>query len=209
MTESVANSLTSPASPQKPQVWVLAGGNGAGKSTFYQSFLAPHGVKFVNADLLAKKIAPAEPELASYDAAKIAEYLRYDLLAQFSDFCFETVFSHSSEIDFIADAKIKGYEIILVFIHLETDELNLARVSQRVAQGGHNVPTEKVISRIPRTLKAIKKVLPLLDEFHLLDNSSAENPFKRLAVIKNQQLITAENPLPTWARELLNCYSFN
>lgn len=207
MTETFASYRISPEKLPKPQIWVLAGGNGAGKSTFYQSFLAPHGVKFVNADLIAKKIAPTNPELASYDAAKIAEYLRYDLLSHFSSFCFETVFSHPSKIDFIADAKAKGYDIILVFIHLETDELNLARVSQRVIQGGHNVPTEKIINRIPRTLKAIKKSLPLVDEFHLLDNSSAENPFKRLAVIENQQLIKLENPLPIWAKELLQNYS--
>ena len=191
----------------KPQLWLLAGGNGAGKSTFYQLFLQPLGVQFVNADLIARKIAPEDPEDASYDAAKIAEYLRYDLLSQSVDFCFETVFSHSSKIDFVAAAKAKGYQIILVFIHLENSTLNIARVSQRVNQGGHNVPNDKVINRIPRTLDAIKRTLPLVDEFHLLDNSSAEYPFKRLAVIKNQQLIQKEDPLPDWASELIATYS--
>ena len=104
----------------QPQLWLLAGGNGAGKSTFYHQFLEPLGIPFVNADIIAKKIFPKSPEERSYDAAKIAEKLRANLLQEARSFCFETVFSHPSKIDFVGHAKALGYEIILVFIHLET-----------------------------------------------------------------------------------------
>ncbi len=64
---------------------------------------------------------------------------------------------------------ILGYEIILVFIHLSDVALNQARIAQRVREGGHHVLDEKVISRIPRTLKFIRKVLPLCDQVYILD----------------------------------------
>lgn len=79
-------------------------------------------------------------------------------------FCFETVFSHSSKIDFVAQAKALGYKIILVLIHLDNVSLNQARIYQRVSEGGHSVPDEKVRSRVPRLLKLIKQTLPLCDQ---------------------------------------------
>jgi predicted ABC-type ATPase len=135
------------------QLWVLAGGNGAGKTTFYNLYLAKYGIKFVNADLIAKDIDPENTEGFSYYAATLAAKIREDLISQGVSFCFETVFSHESKIDFIAQAKANGYKIILVYIHLFDSSLNEARVKQRVSEGGHDVPAEKVHARIPRTMK--------------------------------------------------------
>jgi predicted ABC-type ATPase len=146
------------------QLWVLAGGNGAGKSTFYNLFLAPTGIKLVTADIIAKIVEPENPESVSYEAANVAEQIRKELLQQGVSFCFETVFSHPSKIDFIAQARVQGYEVILVYIHLNTSELNQARVYQRVTEGGHSVPADKIHSRIPRTMRHIGAVLPLVNE---------------------------------------------
>lgn len=192
---------------QARQLWVLAGGNGAGKSTFYRTQLEPLGVPFINADKIANELYPDNPEAQSYEAAKIAEKMRYELLQKGRSFCFETVFSHSSKIDFIGRAKALGYEIILVFIHLETDKLNQARVAQRVTEGGHSVPSEKIVARIPRLLKNIKTALPLCDQVHLLDNSLYDNPFQIIATIRDQQVLYHANPLPDWAESLLNLSS--
>ena len=117
------------------QLWELAGGNGAGKTTFYNLFLAPKGIRLVNADIIAKAISPENPEKVSYEVANVVEHIREELLQQSVSFCFETVFSHVSKIDFVAKAKAQGYEIILVYIHLDTSELNEARVYQRVTEG--------------------------------------------------------------------------
>jgi len=152
------------------QLWVLAGGNGAGKSTFYNLHLAKYGIKFVNADLIAKDIDPENSEGISYRAATVADRIREDLISQGVSFCFETVFSHESKIDFIARAKANGYKIILVYIHLSDSSLNEARVKQRVSEGGHSVPREKIHTRIPRTMKHIKTALFIVDEARILDN---------------------------------------
>ncbi|NOR79539.1 MAG: AAA family ATPase [Methyloprofundus sp.] len=188
------------------QLWVLAGGNGAGKSTFYKTRLEPLGMSFVNADILAKQLYPEQPEQHSYDAAKIAKVMRMQLLQQGRTFCFETVFSHPSKIDFIAQAKAIGYEIVLVFIHLDEVSLNQARVAQRVSEGGHHVPEEKVSSRIPRVLQNIQQVLPLCNHCYLLDNSRLDNPFQQIAEIHNGKSSLKVALLPEWAENLLINY---
>jgi len=190
----------------RKQLWILAGGNGAGKSTFYRTQLAPLGLPFINAVDIAKEIYPQAPEEHSYDAAKLATEMRFRLLNEGRSFCFETVFSHPSKIDFVAQAKALGYQIILVFIHLENVSLYQARVAQRLSEGGHNVPDEKVASRIPRLLQNIKQTLPLCDQVRILNNSRIDNPFQQVAVIRNGQTIQQEIPLPDWAKNLLESY---
>lgn len=189
--------------PTRKQLWLLAGGNGAGKSTFYRTQLEPLGLPFVNADVIAKKLYPDSPEAHSYDAAKLAEELRQDLLLQGRSFCFETVFSHPSKIDFVGRAKALGYQVVLVFIHLDCASLNKARVAQRVEEGGHNVPDEKVETRLPRLLKNVKVAIPLCDEVYLLDNSRADNPFQMIATIKVGALKRHTSQTPEWAEFLV------
>jgi len=185
------------------QLWVLAGGNGAGKSTFYNQYFAKYSIKFVNADLIAKDIDSENPESVSYHAATLADKIREDLISQGVSFCFETVFSHESKIDFLAQAKANGYKVILVYIHLFDSSLNEARVKQRVSEGGHNVPIEKIHSRIPRTMKHIKTALLMVDEARILDNSSKDDPFQQIIVMKSGNFEVKADPLPKWARDLL------
>lgn len=184
------------------QLWVLVGGNGAGKTTFFETMLRPLGLPFINADVIAKEVFPDNPEGHSYQAAKLAEAMREEQLRKGTSFCFETVFSHPSKIDFIGQAKAFGYEIILVVIHVQSPELNLARINQRAQEGGHNVPRDKVISRIPRMLDNVKKAIPLCDQVRMLDNSSLKKPFLEVLTIKNGVRTKHVNPLPTWARYL-------
>lgn len=188
------------------QLWLLVGGNGAGKSTFFQQFLAPVGLPFVNADILAKQLDAENTEAVSYKAAKLAEKLRMNLLHSGISFCFETVFSHPSKIDFLATAKSLGYEVNLVYIHLKNDELNQARVAQRVMQGGHNVPTDKIISRIPRTMRYVGEALPLLDMAKFYDNSLHSEPFLSVALLSRGRLLKQMDVLPEWAEAMLSDY---
>ena len=185
------------------QLWMLVGGNGAGKSTFYSQALKPLGMPFINADLIAKELYPDDPENNSYQAAKIAEALRYEQLALGRSFCFETVFSHPSKIDFISKAKAHGYHIVLVVIHVSAVYINKARIVQRVVEGAHNVPDEKVEARIPRTLKNIASAIPLCDEVRVLDNSSLNQAFLPVLTIKRGVCLEHVAPLPLWAECLV------
>ncbi len=185
------------------QLWLLAGGNGAGKSTFYRLFLAPRGIKLVNADLIAREINPEHPDKFSYEAAEISGRVMKDLLLNGVSFCYETVFSHESKVDLVAEAKGLGYEIILVYIHLDTPELNEARVRQRISEGGHSVPVEKIKNRIPRTMKNIAIVLPLVDQARLFDNSSAASPYKEVAIVRQGKCVRKIESPPQWAQDIL------
>ncbi len=192
---------------QQPQLWLLVGGNGAGKSTFHRLALEPLGLPFVNADVLARIAYPEAPEANSYAAARLAAQQRDSLLLQGLSFCYETVYSHPSKIDVVARARSLGYRIVLVLIHLQQRELNLARVSQRVYENGHHVPDDKVIQRIPRTLEHVRRSIPLLDELRVFDNSSAETPFLPVFSLCDGLLEQQMDPLPGWAVELLNASS--
>jgi len=188
---------------ERPQLWILVGGNGAGKSTYHRLSLEPLGLPFVNADLLARIVFAEAPEAHSYEAAQLAERQRYQLLEQGVSFCFETVYSHPSKIDFIAHAKALGYQVIMVLIHLESTDLNQARIAGRVSEGGHNVPAEKVISTIPRLLDQVRTSIPLVDVLRAYDNSSADDPFAPVFTITNGSLRLHREPLPAWAAALL------
>lgn len=189
---------------QPKQLWILVGGNGAGKSTFYRLYLQPKGMPFVNADVIARQLFPDDPEGHSYDAARLAEMERLRLLEQGLSFCYETVFSHSSKVDFLGQAKAQGYQIVLVFVHLEHSNLNQARIAQRIAEGGHSVPPDKVETRIPRTLANVGKAMALCDQVWVLDNSSSDQPFKKVATVKQGALVYRADPLPEWAQTLLD-----
>lgn len=182
------------------QLWILVGGNGAGKSSFYRLMLKSRGIPFINADLIAREIYPDDPEENSYNAAKIAEQMCKEQIQAGNSFCFETVFSHPSNVDFLGQSRALGYQIILVLVHLGHTDLNKARISQRVSEGGHKVPDEKVEQRIPRTLAHVKKAIPLCDQVRILDNSRSDNPFIPVLSIIRGQMTRHFHPLPEWVR---------
>ncbi len=188
---------------RRPQIWIVAGGNGAGKSTFYRMVLEKRGIIFVNADVIAEAMAPDSPEKQSYEAAERAEALRSRLLLEGVSFCFETVLSHPSKIDFVGTAKAAGYEVVLVYIHLGDEGLHVARVATRVAEGGHDVPTAKILSRLPRTKRNVTKAIALADDVLVFDNSSAEEPLVLVARMKGGFVVSGAETLPKWAGELL------
>ncbi|WP_133491260.1 zeta toxin family protein [Alcanivorax sp. 24] len=189
--------------PPEKQLWILVGGNGAGKSTFHREALRSTGLPFVNADVIARQRFPQAPEAHSYQAAALARQLRDILIRQGQSFCYETVFSHPSKIDFIADAKAGDYQVILVFIHLGDPQLNQARVHQRTEEGGHQVPADKIRSRLPRTFRHVRLALPLCDQAHLIDNSSAEVPLLRVGHVEAGQYTPLTNVQPDWVDTLL------
>lgn len=187
----------------RPQLWMLVGGNGSGKTTFYYKFLQSHGIRLINADQIAKELAPDQSEAVSYEAAQIAEQIRFDFLRKGISFCFETVFSHVSKLEFVQQAHALGYEVIMVFIHLDDVQLNLARITQRVAEGGHHVPEDKVRSRIERLVKNIKTAIPYVDRLVIFDNSHRIGAFNYQLEYRNGALHAQAESLKPWAIEFI------
>lgn len=186
---------------QEPFVIALAGPNGAGKSTFYELFLDAIPVPFVNADRIARSLAMRGVASIDYEAAKIAQNERRRLAAERRSFITETVFSDPAgeKLDFLVEARRRGYFACLVYIGLESAALSAARVAQRVRAGGHEVPPEKLASRYKRSLKNLRDAVPKLDHVRLYDNSSAEG-YRLLAVIEQGVLLARTARLPGWAK---------
>jgi predicted ABC-type ATPase len=155
---------------REPVLHVLAGPNGAGKTTFYGKVLAPvmPAVPFVNADMIAASRWPGDEMRHAHDAAAQAAEVRDRLLAQRRSFITETVFSHPSKVELIVSAGAAGY---LVYLHviLVPVELALARVLQRVGEGGHDVPDEKVRERYQRLWSHVAAAIPQTYEATVYD----------------------------------------
>ena len=133
---------------------VVAGPNGAGKSTFVETFLKPTGILIVNPDEVAKGLSLDTPEAIAYEAARVADTWRRDLVARGVSFCMETVFSHphGAKLDLLRECQSQGYAVALIFIGLNSVDLSRGRVMERVEAGGHDVPDEKILTRCHGTV---------------------------------------------------------
>lgn len=191
-----------------PVLVFLAGPNGAGKSTFFRTLLQPAGIPFVNADEIAagfRSLSPTQ-EASNLDelAFREAEHQRETLLASRRSFCIETVFSDEvgAKLDFLRRARTAGYVVFLIFIGLDGPQLSIARVMQRVAEGGHDIPDPTLISRFPRVLENLKSAIPIVSEAFVFDNSSDQTPFRPVAIYLDGNLIERFEPVPAWAGNL-------
>ena len=163
---------------------MLAGANGSGKSTFHRLFLEQWGVHWINADDIARRLWPGDPEGHAYAAAAIAAEQREAALAAGLDFAAETVFSHESKLALLHNARSIGYRVTLIYLHLASAELNVARVAQRVADGGHAVPHDKITTRRSRVLALMGEAISVADEAVIIDNSDDRSPFVVVAQVR-------------------------
>jgi predicted ABC-type ATPase len=151
---------------------LVVGPNGAGKTTLVQKILAPRipGSVFVNADEIARQRWPRSAESHAYEAAKIAAATRSELIARHRPFIAETVFSHPSKLELIADAHAEGFTVVL-HVLLVPVELSVARVPHRVAAGGHSVPEEKIRERHRRLWPLVAEAIPAADTATVYDTA--------------------------------------
>ena len=184
------------ASPD-PVLHVLAGPNGAGKTTFYDEVLAPvTQLPFVNADLVAARRWPDAAAEHAYDAARLAAAERAELIAARTSFATETVFSHESKVALLRDARAAGY-LVALHVVLVPEDLAVARVVDRVRNGGHAVPEHKVRARYHRLWTHVSAALGTASEAYVYDNSRAAQPFRLVATYLGGRLV-GEPRWPAW-----------
>lgn len=155
-------------------VYVIAGPNGAGKTTFASEFL-PDFVEcneFLNADLIAAGLSPFAPESQNVRAGRLLLERIGELAAQKADFGFETTLSGRTYAKMLSEMKSDGYRLVLFFLWLPQVDIALARVANRIKQGGHSVPPVDIRRRYLAGLRNLFRIYrPILDDWWLYDAS--------------------------------------
>ncbi len=159
-----------------PTIYVIAGCNGAGKTTFARQFL-PHEVKclnFLNADLIAQGLSPLDTGAAALKAGRIllAEFRLF--VAKKQTFAFESTLSGRTYIGLLQQAKLAGFQIYLHYLWLPNPTMAIARVRDRVKIGGHHVPAADIRRRYGRSLlHFVNDFAPLADRWAVWDNQTS------------------------------------
>jgi len=157
-------------------VYIIAGPNGSGKTTFAREFLPTyaHCPNFVNADLIAQGLSPFSPAAAAIKSGRLVlEEIRGFAHKQ-ADFGFETTLSGKSYVNLLKALKRQGYKLHLFFLWVPGPELAVARIKERVAEGGHNVPIQDVKRRFNRSISNFFRLYePLLDSWMFFNNAGS------------------------------------
>jgi predicted ABC-type ATPase len=185
---------------RRPIVVAIAGPNGAGKSTFFEAHLKFSGLRFLNADLIAREL-----EVDAYEAARMITVLRSELVNQRESFIFETVFSDpvGDKLGFLKQSAQSGYAVVLCFVGIADADTSKQRVAMRVSRGGHDVPAEKLAERYPRTLANLAAAIRELPCVLVFDNDNLRAPFRHVATYTNGQAAQLHEPVPSWLKRLL------
>lgn len=176
---------------------LVAGCNGAGKSTFVAFTLAPllPASPLVNADEIATQRWPADPAIHSYEAAEIAAKTRAHLLTLGKSFIAATVFSQASKLELIDQARTHDYTVVLHVLMIP-EELAVQRVRCRVQAGGHDVPEDKIRQRYQRIWGLVAQAFPRFDHASVYDNSSSTGP--RIVAQFTDGHVVGEATWPAW-----------
>ena len=157
-----------------PNLFIISGCNGAGKTTASMTVL-PETLEcheFVNCDEIAKGLNPLNPDSAKVAAARLMLPRIRRLIAHDADFAIETTLATKSYHALVKGAQEKGYDVKLLYFWLQSPELALQRVAERVKNGGHNVEEHIVRRRYSAGIRNLFKLyLPVVDYFILIDNS--------------------------------------
>ena len=160
-----------------PTIYIIAGCNGAGKTTASFTVLPEslNVLEFVNADEIARGLSPFQPENVAIQAGRIMVARLNELLENRKDFAFETTLASRSYANLIKRARELNYEIHLIYYWLQSTELAITRVMARVKEGGHNIPEETIVRRYYAGIRNFFNIYSqLVDTWLLIDNSNTE-----------------------------------
>ena len=191
-----------------PVLLVIAGPNGAGKTTVTVKLRSERwsdNVEYLNPDDIARdRFGDWNSPEASLKAARWTTERREELLAQRAGIAFETVFSTGEKLDFIARAWEAHYFIRVFFVGTSDPRINAARVADRVMQGGHTVPIEKIVSRYAKSLANLTPAIRLANRVYIYDNSVQDIDARLCARTIDGHLRKVYGPLPEWIASVID-----
>jgi len=169
------------ASTGRPScIYVLAGANGAGKSSIGGAALLQHGVEYFNPDEAARRIRAANPTIIQEDANSAAWHEGKRLLeraiTERLNFAFETTLGGNTIPALLERALESGIEVRVWYFGLNTPELHIRRVRSRVERGGHDIPEVKIRERYYRSRLNLVRLIGKLTELRVYDNSEEADP---------------------------------
>jgi predicted ABC-type ATPase len=163
-----------------PRLYVLAGVNGAGKSSIGGAMIRASGADYFNPDEAARKLMAANPGLDQVKANATAWHEGRRLLERAikerKDFAFETTLGGSTMPRLLADAAAQGFEVRILYVGLASPDLHLDRVRNRVQAGGHDIPESSIRRRWRHSRLNLIELLPHLTELRVYDNSADADP---------------------------------
>ncbi len=178
----------------KTNLYIIAGCNGAGKTTASFTILPEilNCKEFVNADEIARGLSPFQPQTVAIEAGKLM-LKRIDwLIDEQLSFAFETTLATKLYKNKMVKAKEKGFNIVMIFFWLRTVDLAIARVKQRVKEGGHDIEVAVIERRYVSGIKNLFKLyIPIVDELLIIDNSSEK--FELIAEKKSGSTMQVKN----------------
>ncbi|MBI4657389.1 MAG: zeta toxin family protein [Verrucomicrobia bacterium] len=188
----------------QPFLLAFCGPNGAGKSTLRRITLGDRSISFVDPDRIADEVFGQRAAEHANDAAQIAEFVRAEHFRARRSFGFETVLSDPAgeKVRFLRQARDAGYFVVVHFVGLDSPERSRARVIQRVNEGGHDVPDDKLSARYPRVMDNLRRLLDVPDDLVIYDNSSADAPYRVIARLSRGALLELTGAIPAWAQRL-------
>ena len=176
-----------------PTIYVIAGPNGVGKTTFADKYLPDEAkqLEFVNADLIARGLSPYDPDVVAMDAGRIAIGHIRQLVADKIGFAWETTMSGRSAAGWLREAKAAGFTLKCYFIWVRQPEITLTRIRQRVVEGGHNIPEAVSRRRFFKTIENFFQIYrPVFDAWKLYEN---DLPEPRLLAVEKQGRFVARD----------------
>ena len=196
------------SSNKSPELIIIAGPNGSGKTTITTQFLHhewSEGILYINPDIIAQeKFGDWNSTESVLKAAQYCENLRADCLRERRSFVFETVFSARDKIDFILRAKEAGFFIRLFFIATSSPAINASRIANRVMEGGHDVAISKIISRYQKSIINCSLIASIVDRLYVYDNS-VDNAMARLQYRLSNGVLVKQyvDEIVEWAKRIL------
>ncbi len=179
-----------------PEIHVIAGANGSGKSTISKNLNIP----IIDPDAIAREINPNDPTQAALQAGKIAIIRAQKYIDESLSFGVETTLSGHTYLKLMKSLKEKEWIVNLIYIGIDNPETNIRRVRERVQRGGHNVPIDDIRRRYDRSLNNLAKAISLADLVIIYDNSDQQ--FTLIETIENGFFSKQTEDYPVWYKKI-------